>query len=95
LDTFIEVINTHSPLEKICRRKTKLASKPWITKGILKSIKTKTKGLFRGKIKHHNNVEYLQTYKKCYKISTHIEEKSKIMHYKQNLTESKGNLSKT
>jgi len=42
LDTFIDVINTHTPLVKLCRRKTKLASKPWISKGTLRSIKTKT-----------------------------------------------------
>jgi len=63
LDTFIDVINTHSPLVKLSRRKTKLASTPLTTKGILKSIKTK-KRLFRRKIKHHNNAEYLQIYKK-------------------------------
>ena len=79
---------------KLSRGKTKLVSKPWITKGILKSIKTK-KRLFRKKIKHHNNVEYLQTYKKYNNISTHIKKKSKIMYYKQNIIESKGNLSKT
>jgi len=62
LGAFIDVINTHSSIVKLSRRKTKLASKPWITKGILKSIKTKNR-LFRRKIKHHNNVEYLQTYK--------------------------------
>ena len=73
---------------KLSRRKT------WITKGILKSIKTK-KRLFRRKIKHHDNVEYLQTYKKYNNILTHIKKKSKIMYYKQNLIESKGNLSKT
>jgi len=63
LDTFIDVINTHSTLVKLSRRKPKLASKPWITKGILKSIKTKKKRLFRRKIKHQNNAEYLQIYK--------------------------------
>jgi len=65
-----------------------------MTEGILKSIKTK-KRLFRRKIRHHNNVEYLQTYTKYNNILTHIKRKNKIMHYKQNLTESKGNLSKT
>jgi len=85
LDTFIDVINAHTPLVKLSRRKTKLASKPWITKGILKSIKTK---------KTHNNAEYLHTYKKDNNILTHIKKKSN-MYYKQNLTESKGNLSKT
>ena len=94
LDTVIDVISTHSPLVKLSRRKTKLASTPWITKGILKSIKTK-KRLFRRKIKHHNNAEYLQIYKKYYNILTHIKKKSKIMYYKQNLIDGKGNLSKT
>jgi len=94
LDTFIDAITTRTPLVKLSRRKTKLASKPWITKGILKYIKTK-KRLFRRKNKRHNNFEYLQTYKKCNNILTHIKKKNKIMYYKQNLTESKGNLSKT
>jgi len=91
LDSFIDVINTHCPLVKLSRRKTKLASNPWITKGILKSIKTK-KRLFRRKIRHHSNAEYLQIYKKYNNILTHIK---KIMYYKQNLIDSKGNLSKT
>jgi len=60
---------------KLSRGKTKLVSKPWITKRILKSIKTK-KRLFRTQIKHHNNVEYLETYKKYNNILTHIKNKS-------------------
>jgi len=47
------------------------------------------------KIKHHNNVECLQAYKKYNNILMHIKKKSKTTYYKQNLTESKGNLSKT
>jgi len=69
-------------------------SQPWIIKVLLKSIKTKNSS-FRRKIRHHNNVEYLQTYKKYNNILTYIKKKSKIMNYKQNLTESKGDLSKT
>jgi len=63
LDTFIDVINTHTSLVKLSRKKTKLTSKskPWITKSIVKSIKAK-KRLFRKKSKHHNNIEYLQTH---------------------------------
>ena len=42
---FIEYIKTtidnHAPLVKLPRRQKRLQAKPWITKGILNSIKTK------------------------------------------------------
>ena len=44
---FIELvsaaINTHAPLTKASRKKRKLMNKPWITKGILVSIRRKQK----------------------------------------------------
>ena len=36
-------IDKHAPLQKISRKKRKLLSKPWITKGILVSMKNKQK----------------------------------------------------
>ena len=38
---FKEVINKHAPIKKLSRKESKLYNKPWITKGILKSIKYK------------------------------------------------------
>ena len=38
-----EISNKHAPVRLIPRNKMKLFSKPWITKGIMKSIKTKQK----------------------------------------------------
>ena len=39
-------LNKHAPLRPMSRREKRLSQKPWISKGILKSIKTKNK-LFR------------------------------------------------
>ena len=35
------VLNKHAPLKQLSRREKKLSLKPWITKGIYTSIKTK------------------------------------------------------
>ena len=46
-----KLINKHAPSKPISRRKIKSCSKPWITKGIRKSIKMKNKLLDGGNIK--------------------------------------------
>ena len=46
-----KLINKHAPLKPISWRKIKSFSKPWITKGIRKSIKMKNKLLYGGNIK--------------------------------------------
>ena len=38
-----KIINKHAPLKSISKRKSKQLLKPWITKGLLKSIKVKNK----------------------------------------------------
>ena len=46
-ESFITTVNSviaeHAPLKKISVKERKLRAKPWITKGILTSINTKTK----------------------------------------------------
>jgi len=46
-DSFYSVVNAtidkHVPLKKLSKREAKFKSKPWITQGIGKSIKTKNK----------------------------------------------------
>ena len=41
VDAYIEMHNNCFPIRRISRNQAKLYSKPWITKGLLKSIKTK------------------------------------------------------
>ena len=70
-----KLVNKHAPLKPLLKRKFKQSSKPWITKGILKSIKIKnvlfTSGhvdkyrFYRNKITtliRHNKKLYYQTY---------------------------------
>jgi hypothetical protein len=45
-----KIINKHAPLKSISKRKIKQLLKPWITKGLLKSIKVKNKLLSSGNI---------------------------------------------
>ena len=42
ITTFQESLENNSPMKLISRRKGKLKQNPWITQGILKSIRTKT-----------------------------------------------------
>ena len=51
MHTAFQLINKHAPSKPISRRKIKSHSKPWITKGIRKSIKMKNKLLDWGNIK--------------------------------------------
>ena len=40
---FNKLINKHAPMKTISKRKTKLLSKPWITKGLRISVRIKNK----------------------------------------------------
>ena len=43
---FQKIINKHAPLRKLSRREKQLQAKPWITRGLLTSIKNKNR-MFR------------------------------------------------
>ena len=43
ISSFKQITDRHAPLKLNSRKERKLALKPWITKGILKSIKTKNR----------------------------------------------------
>ena len=62
LKKFSEILNKHAPLQKTSEKSKKQIMKPWITKGILKSIKTKNK-LFH-KCYKRKRVELISFYKK-------------------------------
>ena len=48
-----EVTSIHAPLRRPSRKEMKAKSKPWLTKGLLKSVKTKNK-MFQLCYKQHN-----------------------------------------
>ena len=43
IETINQIADTHAPIKQLPRSKHKQFSKPWLTIGILKSIKTKQK----------------------------------------------------
>ena len=83
--TFKTVLNKHVPLRTMTRKEKRLSEKPWITKGILVSIKMKNK-LFRVCFKS-NNADKKALYKKYRNKLSHIKYLAKRNYY-ENLIKS-------
>ena len=54
INEFSFIVNTHAPLKQMSKTKSNQKFKPWLTKGILKSIKTKNK-LYANCYKQNNS----------------------------------------
>ena len=75
------------------RKEMKLNSKPWTTKGLLTSIKTKNK-FFRNYVKN-NHQENKMNYKKYRNKLTRIKNLAKRMYYEKQIKENHQDSSKT
>ena len=53
IDIFTDAINLHAPYRRTTRKEKKLKEKPWLTKGLLKSIKQKNK-IYKKFLNHSN-----------------------------------------
>ena len=51
------IVNKHAPLQTLTRKQQELERKPWITKGILTSIRVKAK-IFKQFKKSQNHIHY-------------------------------------
>ena len=93
ISSFLVVLNKHAPLKLLPRREKKLFLKPWITKRIYNSIKTKNR-LFRICYKHGDitKIAFYKTY--CNKV-THLKRTSKIQYYNKLFNECNNNNSET
>ena len=89
---FIKIVN-YAPLKKISRRQRKLKLKPWITRGLLISIKHKKKLYLSHFI--NGNTEKRNFYKKYANKLNKIKFISKQMYYQDELYKSKNNAFKT
>ena len=78
---FQSLLNKHAPLRFLSRREVKLKQKPWIPKGILKSIKVK-RNLLKIFKKTSNQDTFLK-YKLYRKTLNILRKNSKKMYYKQ------------
>ena len=93
LNTIKTLVNNHAPLKQVSRSKRKQFTKPWITNGILKSIKTKQK-MYHTHF-HSNNINKVIQYKKYSNKLNKIKQKSKISYYNTQFTKYKTNLKAT
>ena len=88
-DIFNITLSKHAPLRRKSRKEKKLNSKPWITKGILISSKTKNK-LYIANLKGSaNDVQLYKTYRN--KL-THVKEQAKRKYYQGLVLASKHNM---
>ena len=92
-----EILHKHVPLKKVNKKQLKLEAKPWITPGIIKSIKRRDK-LLRKYISAKDPIrkDQLHTdYKNLRNEVVAIIRRSKTLHYQKYFTENAGNIKKT
>ena len=100
LKNFLSISNSlldrYAPLKQITKKQMKTNSRPWITKGILTSIRKKYKIHSKFlKAKDQTRKEALNQEYKTYKnLLTNITKKSKENYYKQYFKDNKNNLIK-
>ena len=64
IQLFTEVVNKHALLRKRSRKDTKLYSKPWLTRGIIKSIKDKNKRYSKSRnFSDLDKIDYYKSYR--------------------------------
>ena len=93
IDAIHFVVNKHAPIKLASHAKQKQLNKPWITKGILKSIKLKQK-MYR---KHFLSYDLnrITAYKKYSNTLSHLISESKKEYFKSQFARHKGNLKST
>ncbi len=93
LKTFYILLNQEAPYRKMRRKEIKLCSKPWITKGILKSLNNKVK-LYKNFFLS-GNIQQQNYYRKYCNVLTRIKEKSKVLYYENSFEKLKSDSKKT
>ena len=87
IDIFRKTLNIHAPLRRQSRKETKLKNKPWLSKGILKSIQQK-KLLYKRALKLNDSSTWAQ-YKVYRNKLTHIKEYAKQLCIKNLVNDNK------
>jgi hypothetical protein len=93
IDTIHELTDKYAPIKEVPRSKARQFSKPWITSGILKSIKTKHK-MYRSHF-FSNDIEKVTIYKKYSNKLNKIKSTSKVNYYNAQFEKCKNNLKAT
>ena len=92
-DHFNQTTNTHLPIKILSRKASKTKLKPWLTPGILKSIKTKRSTLTKyNKKKDNTLLTEFKTYRRNLKKTIKL---SKKLYYKDFFQKHANNIKKT
>ena len=89
---FLKTLNNNAPLKQLSKREQRQRNKPWITKGIRKSIKTKTQ-LYKKFIKTNDNFFY-NRYKIMRDKLNHLIRSQKRKYYNNFFEKNKKNMKK-
>ena len=92
ISKFSEIVDAHAPIKPLSKRQKKQKIKPWLTKGIIKSIATKNK--MYTKCYKQNKPELTSMYKKFLNKLTTVKRLAKEQYYTAQLIEHKQNISK-
>ena len=84
------LLDTYAPIQKLAKAQSKLKSKPWLTRGIMTSIKKKNK-IYKKFIKAKNSTEknILYEFKNYRNLITKLRRISKARHYHHYFTDHK------
>ena len=93
INTIGEITNRHAPVKVRSRSNIKLAMKPWITSGILKSIKTKQR-MYYTHFQSNDEAKIIQYKKNSNKLNK-IKTDSKNRHFNREFEMCKNNLKAT
>ena len=97
VNIFNSIFNRHAPLRPVSREDNRLSDKPWITRGILASIKTKNK-LFKKYFENKNidtDKSKKEHYKKYLNKLTHVKNLAKRIYYENSIKCNNNNPSQT
>lgn len=98
LERFKENLEKHAPMKQLSRRETKLAQKPWLTKGIMKSI-SKKRTFFKNfkeiKDKKGNTDSIYKKYKFYRDLINKLKRNSKRNYYREYFNSNSKNIKET
>ena len=92
ISLFKSVVDKHAPVKRAFRKKLKLLRKPWITKGILISIKNKQK-MYKNNFLNESDAQKL-LFKTYSNKSRKVKRLSKKMYFHKEFDENKNNCHK-
>merc|ERR1712002_1017070 len=89
-DIFSKTVFSHAPLRSMTKKERRFRSKPWLTKGIIKSIKVKN-SMFRLALCHREK-SFSVEFKKYRNLLTKVKKLSKKLYFRDSIKKSSGNM---